>query len=289
MKKTLANQSLTEGQAKSPGINHSKPDCLSYRNNIFSWDKKKWLSDAKFRFGTYVQTADTAVVEILALAGFDFAVIDCEHSALSMEKVKNLIICCITSGIVPFVRVKSNSAHLIMEALDAGAYGIQIPQISNSKAAKESIQASKYYPLGERGLNPYVRAAGYGYHEISEYMKYANDNVVTHLLLEGRKGISNIDDILGTAGVDVVWPGPYDLSQSMGIPGQVGHPDILSKIEEIIKKARMKDIAAGIFSDNVEIAKKWIKLGFNLVAVSYETKMLLEKASAIADSLKDSL
>jgi 4-hydroxy-2-oxoheptanedioate aldolase len=286
VRRNTANEPYKKSKEIRNDDNHLDSKCKSNMSNILSWDKKSWLSKREFRLGTYVQTGEPAVVEILALSNFDFVVIDCEHSALSMEKVRNLIICCTASNIVPFVRVKSNSAHLIMEAIDAGAYGVQIPQISNAKAAKESIRASKYYPLGERGLNPYVRATGYGYHEMSEYMEHANANIITHLLLEGIEGVSNIDDILSTAGVDVIWPGPYDLSQSMGLPGQVEHPDVISKIEEIIKKARANNIAAGIFSDNVRIAKKWIKLGFRLVAVSYETKMLLDRASDIVDSLK---
>ncbi|MBW1943170.1 MAG: aldolase [Deltaproteobacteria bacterium] len=250
------------------------------------WDKRAWLDDMPFRLGTYVQTADPALVEVLARAGFDYVMIDGEHSPLSMETIKNLIIACSGNGIAPFVRVKQNIGALVMEPLDAGAYGVQIPQISTAQAAKEAIRSAKYHPLGERGANPYVRATGYSAQKFTDYIKWANDNTLVIIQVEGVEGISNIEAILDTPGLDVVWLGPYDLSQSMGRPGQVDHPDVIQKMKEVIEKARLRDIAVGTFADNVEAATRWIGLGLRLVAISYETRMLFERAKTIVDSMR---
>jgi len=250
------------------------------------WNKKQWLSESPYRLGTYVQTSDSAIIEILANAGFDFVVLDGEHAPLSMESIKNLIVAAKSADIVAFVRVRQNQSELIMSPLDAGAPGVQIPQISTFLAAQKAIQAAKYHPKGSRGSNPYVRATGYGATTYTDYMEWANANTLLILQVEGIEGINNIDHILETPELDVIWIGPYDLSQSMGLPGQVNHPQVRSKMKTVLDKANACGIAGGTFADGIDAAKNWIALGMRLVAVSYETKMLYERAHEIVHGIK---
>jgi len=252
------------------------------------WDKRQWLGAKPFRIGTYVQTSDTATVEILAHAGFDYVIIDGEHSPLSSETIKQLIVTCSGAGIVPLVRVRENSGPVVMAPLDMGAYGIQIPQIANADAAEKAVRYATYHPLGERGANPYVRATGYSTQRFPDYVRRANANTLIILQIEGVEGVANVEPILATQGVDIVWLGPYDLSQSMGRPGEVEHPEVLKKMEEVVAKARAKRIGVGTFADNEEAARRWIDLGVGFVGISYETKMLFDRAAAIVNALRSS-
>ncbi len=258
------------------------------RSEMVQWDKTKWLAERPYRLGTYVQTTDTAIAEVLAAAGFDFIVIDGEHAPISIETVKQLIVAAKGAGIVPFVRVRRCEPDLIMSPLDAGANGVQIPQISNGKDAEKAVESAKYHPDGQRGSNPYVRANRYGADNYVSYMQRANSNTLIIVQVEGIEGISNLDHILEVPGIDVIWLGPYDLSQSMGVPGQVSHPSVLSKMKSVLKKSASRGIVGGTFADGIDAARRWVDLGVQLIAVSYETKMLFEKASEIVDGVKKS-
>lgn len=250
------------------------------------WRKKEWLCETPFVLGTFVQSSDPAVVEILSLAGFDFVIVDCGHSPLSIETVRGLMVASMASGIVPVVRIKQNIGPLVMGPLDAGALGVQIPHICNSHDAGEAVKFTKYYPLGERGIDPYVRATGYSPETFRAYLKWANENLLVILQIEGLEGIKNIDGILDVPGLDIVFLGPYDLSQSLGIPGEVDSPAVIQKMQEVISKAKNKGIGLGTFADNEETATKWIDLGVRYIAVGYDTKMLLNGAKTVASSLK---
>ena len=255
-------------------------------SHLYSWDKRRWLDAMPFRLGTYIQTSDTATVEVLAHAGFDYVIIDGEHSPLSLETIKHLIVACAGAGIAPFVRVKENSGPVVMAPLDIGAYGVQIPQIANGEAAEKAIRYATYHPRGERGANPYVRATGYSAQKFTDYVQAANANTLIILQIEGVEGVANVEAILASTGVDIVWLGPYDLSQSMGRPGQVDHPEVLKKMEEVVTKARAKKIGVGTFADNEEAARRWIDLGVGFVGISYETRMLFDRAAAIVNALR---
>ena len=138
-------------------------------NGLEHWNKKTWLETRSFHLGTYVQTGDPAVVEVLAAAGFDYVVIDAEHSPLSMETIRNLIAAAEARGLAPLVRVKENRPALVMEPLDIGAAGVQVPQIETPEEASATVRAAMFHPLGQRGSNPYVRSADYASGDYAQY------------------------------------------------------------------------------------------------------------------------
>ncbi|MFH0844686.1 MAG: aldolase/citrate lyase family protein [Pseudomonadota bacterium] len=250
------------------------------------WRKKAWLYERPFVLGTFCQSSDPMVIEILSLAGFDFVVVDCEHGPYSAGDVKGLMVASTAGGIVPIVRVKQKMGPLIVEALDAGALGVLIPHVSRATDAREAVAHARYYPLGERGLNPYIRATGYSPEIFKSYLDWANENLVVIIQVEGLEGVKNIDEILQVPGVDIVFLGPYDLSQSLGMPGQVDDPAVVGKMEEVIFKAKEKKIALGTFVDDEDAAGKWIELGVRFMVVGYDTRMLLNGARAVVSSLK---
>jgi 4-hydroxy-2-oxoheptanedioate aldolase len=252
---------------------------------INEWCKQEWLKK-KFVLGTFLQFYDTAAVEILAEAGFDFVVVDLEHGTFSAETVKTLVISAQLNGIVPIVRVKENASQLIMAPLDAGAMGVQIPFICNKADVKKAVTAAKYHPLGSRGMNPFVRGTGYVPERFGAYMEWSNENTVMIHQVEGVEGVNHIDEIVAEPGVDIIFLGPYDLSQSLGIPGKVEDPAVISEMETVVSKAGEKGIAVGTFADTPERAKKWIESGVKYLTVSCDTKMMLDGARAISSVLK---
>lgn len=178
--------------------------------------------------GIFSKTCDPGFIEVLGYAGADYVIIDLEHGPNSVQSVQNLIRGAQVAGIMPIVRVKESCASVMGEALDIGAGGIQVPQITTKADAEKVMERTKFSPIGERGVCRFVRAAQYSAKDRFEYFKEENEKV-TILQIEGQEGIDNIDDILTVDGIDVLFIGPYDLSQSLGVPGEIDNPLVEKK------------------------------------------------------------
>jgi len=247
---------------------------------------KKALHEGKIVFGPFLKITDPAVVEIMGFAGFDFAIIDAEHGPISMGSSQNMIRAAESVNITPVIRVGSNNEDLILRALDIGAQGIEIPQINSKSQAIKAVRSVKYAPKGERGVCRYVRAANYSSMDKFEYFKSANNETMIIAHIEGVKGINNLDEILSVPGIDVIFIGPYDLSQSLGIPGEVHHPLVTEKMKEVVSKCKKNKIAVGTFADDVETAKSWISLDVQYMAFSVDVGILYEVSKKIVEKLK---
>jgi len=247
---------------------------------------KRTLEEGENVFGPFLKLVDPAVVEIMGFAGFDFVIIDAEHGPISMQSVQNMIRAAETANITSIIRVAKNDESLILRALDIGAQGVEIPQINCKSDALRAVKSVKYSPQGERGVCRYVRAANYSSMDKFKYFKSANEEtmIITHI--EGVEGINNLDEILSVPGIDVIFIGPYDLSQSLGIPGQVNHPLVTEKMKEVVSKCKVSKVAAGTFADDVETAKSWISLGVQYMAFSVDVGILYDISKTIVNKLK---
>ena len=252
------------------------------KNNL-----KKALHDNKIVFGPFLKITDPAVVEIMGFAGFDFAIIDEEHGPISMESAQNMIRAAESVNITPIIRVGDNNEALILRALDIGAQGIEIPQVNSRSDAVRAVKSVKYSPQGERGVCRYVRAANYSSMDKFKYFKSANDETMIIAHIEGVKGINNLDEILLVSGIDVIFIGPYDLSQSLGIPGEVNHPLVVEKMKEVILKCKENKVAVGTFADDVKTAKSWISLGIQFMSFSVDVGILYEASKNIINKFKN--
>ena len=251
------------------------------KNNL-----KKALQDGKVALGPFLKFTDPAVVEIMGFAGFDFVIIDGEHGPISIESAQNMIRAAETANITSVIRVSNNDESLILRALDIGAQGIEIPQINSESEAIRAVKSVKYSPQGERGVCRYVRAANYSSMDKFKYFKYANEETMIIAHIEGVDGINNLDEILSVPGIDVIFIGPYDLSQSLGIPGEVNNPLVTEKMKEVILKCKKSKAAVGTFADDVETAKSWISLGVQYMAFSVDVGILYEASKNIINKLK---
>ncbi len=252
--------------------------------------KKNYLKEAlmngKTVFGPFLKFTDPAVVEIMGFAGFDFVIIDQEHGPISIQSAQDMIRAAESVNINPIIRVANNDESLILRALDIGAQGVEIPQINCKSDALRAVNSVKYSPQGDRGVCRYVRAANYSSMDKFKYFKSANKETMIIIHIEGVKGINNLDEILSVSGIDVVFIGPYDLSQSLGIPGKVNDSLVVEKMKEVVLKCKQHKIAVGTFADDVQTAKKWISLGVQYMSFSVDVGILYEASKSIMNELK---
>lgn len=247
---------------------------------------KEMLGQGKTAIGPFMKLSSPAVVEILGNAGFDFVIIDTEHGPISMETAENLIRAAELVNVTPIVRVSDNDPNQISKALDIGAMGIQIPQISGVDDAEKAVNSCKYSPMGERGVCRFVRAASYSAMDRYEYFSMSNAETLVILQIEGIEGINELDGILEVPGVDIIFLGPYDLSQSLGLPGQIDHPKVEAKMREVINKAKKKGVTIGTFVDNISNANKWQSVGVQYISYSVDVGIFYEAGQDIINKLR---
>ncbi len=233
--------------------------------------------------GIFVQIPSPAVVELAGYAGFDFVIIDFEHGPVEIETAANMVRAANASNTSPVIRVAKNDPYLIGQALDIGAEGIMVPQITSYVAATEAIRATRYGPEGIRGTCPCVRSAKYAGTDES-YFKKANEDVVAILLLEGKEAIDKISQLVTIPNIDVLMMGVWDLSSSLGIPGQVDSPLVMDKIEVIMKEATARGINLGTLWLNSAEAKKWAARGIKFLP-TVDTTMIIEHWRKVVESI----
>jgi 4-hydroxy-2-oxoheptanedioate aldolase len=214
------------------------------------------------------------ICEIIGHAGFDYCIIDLEHGTINLETAENMVRAADAAGIAPIIRVVK-SAELIGKVLDLGAAGVHIPSISNPEEAQEAVWASKFSPLGHRGVHPAVRAARYSA-DRAIYFSKSNAETLVIIAIEGVEGIKNLNEILKVKGIDVLFVGPYDLSQSLGVIGQVSHPKVIEKIQEIVAISKKAGVVVGLYTDTPQAAREWVKQGIQYCCLGADTAIFLE-------------
>jgi 4-hydroxy-2-oxoheptanedioate aldolase len=237
---------------------------------------KEKLKSEKFVVGPFMKLPSPAVVEIMGISGFDFVIIDCEHGPLDVLAAEDMVRAAHLSGLAAVMRITENNPAMISRALDIGVDAVQVPQICCRKDAEAVVKAAKFAPAGERGVCRFVRAAGYSSVDKAQYFKRANDETMVIIHIEGQEGIDNLDEILAVEGIDIVFIGPYDLSQSLGLPGLVNHPAVEQKMIEVVKKAAAAGKWVGTFVDDVKTGHKWINLGVQYMSYSVDVGIIYE-------------
>ncbi len=242
---------------------------------------KKHIEDGGVGVGPFIKMTDPAVVEIAGYAGFNFVIIDTEHGPISIETAQNLVRAASCAEITPIIRVKDNKPATILRALDIGAEGIEVPHITSKEDAVRAVQAAKFAPFGERGVCRFVRAAQYSALDRFKHFETANKETMVVLHIEGIEGVNNLEEILSVEEVDVIFIGPYDLSQSMRLPGQISHPRVIKKMKNVISSARRKGVVVGTFADDVESTRKWMDLGVQYIGFSVDVGIFYESCKDV--------
>lgn len=190
---------------------------------------KEKLRKNELTIGSWITLGHPSIPEIMAKTGFDWLTVDMEHSAITLHQAQQLIQIIELSGVVPLVRVGENSPNLIKRVMDAGAHGVIVPMVNSKEDAEKAVNAVKYPPVGNRGVG-LARAQGYGL-EFEKYKKWVNKGSIVIVQIEHIKGVENLESILNTRGVDGSIIGPYDLSGSMGVPGEFDKLEVQQAIK----------------------------------------------------------
>jgi 4-hydroxy-2-oxoheptanedioate aldolase len=236
--------------------------------------------------GTFSKSTDPAFIEILGYADFDFVVLDLEHGPNSVQSLQNLIRAAAATGLFPVVRVKSHTPSSIPEVLDVGAGGIQVPSVGGKSDAEEVLRSARFAPLGMRGVCRFVRAARYSALDRYEYFAGSNTTLIV-LQVEGVEGVRNIREILTVPGVDVIFIGPYDLSQSLGVPGDVENPRVTEAMKGIVRECLARNVAVGTFVDTFDQARLWLGAGVKYLTYSVDVGLFTEKCRETIAGLRN--
>jgi 2-keto-3-deoxy-L-rhamnonate aldolase RhmA len=222
---------------------------------------KQKLRDGKAVFGAMITFPAPPVVEMLGYMGFDWVLIDNEHGSITVDTAEEMVRAAELTGVAPIVRPVANRPEVIAPFLDRGAWGVQVPHVNTAAEAEAAVRACKYFPDGDRGIFSSGRPAEYGMGgSTPEYVAKANANTLVCLMLEEVEAVENISEIVKVKGVDVLFIGSGDLSQSMGYPGQQTHPEVQALMERGVKQIRDSGIAAGVSCPD-SLVPKFLGLG----------------------------
>ena len=226
------------------------------------------------KIGTWITLGHFSIVEILAKSGFDWLCVDLEHSVIDLFEAEKLIATIESNGCIPYVRVSSNDKNMIKRVLDAGAKGIIVPMVNSRADAIEVVENSKYPPTGKRGVG-LARAQGYGFN-FKKYKNFIDNELKIIVQIEHHKAIDNLSDILGVEGIDGTIIGPYDLSGSIGMPGDYNSKEVkalLDSYEKICSKFD-KDYGFHVIEPDHRLILKKIKKGYTFLGFSLDTLFL---------------
>ena len=221
------------------------------------------------------------LVELVGLAGFDFVILDQQHGWANLETTAELVRTAENVGLTPIVRVPETHSPTVGRFLDMGAQGIAFPEVGSAEEARRAVASVRYEPHGTRGSCPTTRAADYSMSSWVEHYARSNRDIFTLLLIETREGFDNIDAIVDVEGIDAVLLGPVDLSSSLGVPGQVDHPEVVSRVERARRLVLDRGLVLCGFSLEFDSVLQSARRGTRMFWIS-GTKVL---AQALSDTV----
>jgi 4-hydroxy-2-oxoheptanedioate aldolase len=239
----------------------------------------------KFELGVFVKCPHPEMVEAIGISGLDFAIIDMEHTPTGPRELYPLVLAAERRRLSLIVRIPFKQDAYFKWCRDLGVSRIQVPHVETAEDALYAIKHSYFNPVGERGLCRFVRAADFGERAKDEYIDQSNKQNGLILQIEGQRGLDNIDSIIEVVPPGVsLFIGPYDLSQSMGRPGDIWHPDVIDAMQSIIDKCNRKSIAVGTFTDTHEGVKFWRSKGIQFLQYASDLNLFIDSAIKLQTS-----
>jgi len=250
---------------------------------------KQKLKKNELTIGSWIMMNTPVSVEVMALARFEWLVIDIEHTSIDLESTQSLITTIQANNIKALVRVSKNEEVVIKRVLDMGADGIIVPMVCTKEDARQSVNFAKYPPLGKRGVGLY-RAQKYG-SSFEEYKKWVEEELVIIAQIEHIDAVENIEEILKVEGIDGTIIGPYDLSASMGYPGEFERDDVKNAIQLVVNICKKFNKPSGfhVVDTNPSVIKSKIELGCTFLAYGIDYFFLRDSVMNGMSSLKDGL
>ena len=245
---------------------------------------KERVKKRELTIGSWITIGHSVVVEIMAKAGYDWLTIDMEHSAITLDIAQDLIRVIELCDVVPLVRVGENDSNLIKRVMDAGAHGVIVPMVNSKEDAEKAVASVQYPPIGFRGVG-LARAQKYGA-DFEGYKKWNEQESIVIVQIEHIKAVENLEDILSVEGVDGFIIGPYDLSGSLGVPGQFDHPEMLKALNRVKDVSEKMNALSGfhVIPPEVEAFQEKVREGYKFIAHSLDILFL---GNGCRDSLKN--
>lgn len=244
---------------------------------------KRALSEGRRQIGLWSSVMDSAAIEMLAGAGFDWIAVDCEHAPRDPIHVLQALQAMKGSDCAAMVRPPWQDAHLIKRVLDVGAQNVLVPYVETTEQARAAVAAVTYPPDGVRGVAGSMRASAYG--AIADYTRRARSEIGLYLQIETRAGMEQVEEIAAVEGVDGLFVGPADLAASLGHPGALDHPEVVSAIRETLQRIQNAGLPSGFLSSDPAMIEMAAEAGCLFLAVDSDMGMLRRAALAKLDAV----
>lgn len=246
---------------------------------------KAKLASGQPVFGCFLRYAEPSLAEYVALLGWDFLVFDGEHGTLQPRDLEDLCRALELRGVTPLARVTTNQPHIILRFLDSGIHGVHIPWVNTPQGVEQAVRSVKYAPRGQRGLAG-TRASEWGLSEpLGAYVERANRETMVVVHIETQDAVDAIEEYVAIDGVDVLFLGPTDLSQSLGHPGNPGHPDVIAAMERVAQVVVPSDKVLGIYAGTAAMTREWLERGARYFTTGLEV-FLREGMTAHLDRVR---
>ncbi|MEA2597766.1 MAG: hypothetical protein QOF01_4235 [Thermomicrobiales bacterium] len=232
------------------------------------------------------EARSVGTVKMMALAGHDFLFFDMEHAMFDWETILNLVQASLLCDICPLVRVTDLSYALVARALDSGAQGIIIPRVETREQVEEAVSFAKYPPLGRRGAGGDARY-GYVRRDVRTAVEEANAETMVVVQIESLEGVANLEAIASVPGLDVVCVGPQDLSISMDVHGEFGHPQFVETLQQIVEICARHGVATGMVEREPGALRRWHDMGMRFLCCNNDGNMIYQSAMRDVAALKE--
>ncbi len=245
---------------------------------------KEKLRRGDAAFGGWVMIAHPTSVELMVGEGFDWIGIDMEHTSIDMRAFHECLLATKGTGVDLLARLPSHESSLAKRVLDAGATGIIVPTVNTAEQAKQVVAMAKYPPEGNRGVS-LARSTDFG-RNFDERFRRNNDEVIVVVMLEHVDALNNLDAILSVPGIDATLIGPYDLSASMGIAGQLAHPDLVAAQRKILDACKKHNVPAGyhVVKPDAELLRQRIDEGYRFLPCGVDTEFIMHGCRLMLDA-----
>ncbi len=235
---------------------------------------KKALTSNRVVFGTWSVLHSVSSIEALGATPLDFILFDREHDSISYEKIAQYTSFCFASRLTPLVRIPEISLSEVQRALDSGAQGLHVPNISRPEQIEKLLELALFPPLGKRGFAPFTKACGYQKEKVSYVLQNTNNQLLLAVHIENKEGIENLSKLLSYEFIDIFFVGLFDLANSLGLQGDIRHPHWEEILKSLIKQIQSKNKIAGTIAMNLEQAEYLLGLGFQYLTISSDCDML---------------
>jgi len=250
--------------------------------SLLRGEKLRQKAASGWALGTFlIEVPTTATLTALSLAGFDFVVLDMEHSSIDFSMLETLITAGHATGLATLVRTWGEDSGLIGKVLDMGAHGIMAPHVDTPERAAEIVNQARFAPRGERGFSPLAK-----FDALSEPLRQLGDSTYVVVQIEGRQALGRVSEIASVAGVDAVFVGPYDLALSLSVPP--GSAEVFAAAERIAHSVP-QHVSLGLYVDDPKTCARWAKKRFALQCVSFDGRMLSNGVRAVAEQARQGM